>query len=322
MIALAGLALSSLALAPPAGAAVEGCFVKNKSTGQTYSDFQDAIDDASSGNVLRLKGICTGNFDVSTNLRVRGGSTNPATLDGAGTGTTLTVDELKTLKIAYVVVTGGDTSGDGGGIDNNGGTLRMKYSDVSNNHAEGQGGGVYNDAGSLTMRSVTVDSNTAGLYGGGISNDGGEATLRQVKLRDNGSPGGVVFGRKVVHGTASVIGLGGALYNAGGTTNITDSTIGKDGEPNAANDGGGLFVSSGTVNDDGSTFHDNFAENDGGGVYVADGASLFLTDTLITNNTAGNTGGGIAAECGAAHSEGGSTSVTNNTPNDIVTVGC
>ena len=79
----------------------------------------------------------------------------------------------------------------------------------------------------------------------------------------------------------------------------------------------GLHTIEGNTSPDGAG-----SQNDGGGVYVSDGASLFLTDTVITNNKAGNTGGGIAAECGAAHSEGGSTSVTSNTPNDIVTVGC
>src|SRR3954468_19063750 len=108
VIALGGLVLSSISLAPAAGAATD-CFVKNKSTGQTYSDFQDAIDDAHSGNVLALKGACTGNFDVTKSLRVRGGSTNPATLDGGGNGTTLTVEQSVTLRLAYVVVTGGNT---------------------------------------------------------------------------------------------------------------------------------------------------------------------------------------------------------------------
>jgi hypothetical protein len=315
--ALAGLVLSSLALAPSAGA-LEGCFVKNKSTGQTYTDFQDAIDDANSGNVLRLKGTCTGNFDVGTNLRVRGGSTNPATLDGDGTGTTLTVDESKTLKLAFVVITGGDTDQDGGGIDN-AGTLRMKESDVSSNQAGGSGGGVLNESsGTLTMRNVTVDSNTAGLNGGGILNDGGTVTLRNAKLRRNGIA--TVAGPRISRGLSSLINNGGALYNGGGTMNVNDSTIGKQDDSNAANDGGGLFVASGQVNVDASTIHYNQADRYGGGIYEADAGTVYLNDTLITLNNAGNTGGGFFSECGATYSETGTTLVEGNTPNDQATI--
>src|SRR4051812_14835790 len=105
-IALAALVLSSLALAPSAGAAVD-CFVKNKSRAGTYTDLQEAIDDANSGNVLRVKGTCTGTFDIDKNLRIRGGSTNLATLDGNGEGTVVTVESTVHVVLGFLVIIGG-----------------------------------------------------------------------------------------------------------------------------------------------------------------------------------------------------------------------
>ena len=102
-IVLAALVLGSLAVATPASAAVD-CSVKNKSRGGTYSDLQAAIDDAHSGDGLHVEGTCTGTFDVDKNLRVRGGSTNRATLDGGQNGTTLRVEQLVTLFVDGTLV--------------------------------------------------------------------------------------------------------------------------------------------------------------------------------------------------------------------------
>jgi len=320
VVVLAGLVLGSLALAPSAGAAVD-CFVKNKSRGGTYSDLQEAIDDANSGNVLRVKGTCTGTFDIDKNLTIRGGSTNLATLDGNGEGTVVTVESTVHVVLGFLVITGGLAAEDGGGIHNSG-TLRVKDSEISDNEAADQGGGVYNeDSETLKLRRVTVESNTGDLYGGGVFNDGGTATLRDVKLRGNQTPGdSVLVGPRIVHGASSPIGLGGALFNNGGTMNIKDSTIGKQGTENTAIDGGGLFAD-GTVNVDSSTFHYNTAEHFGGGIFVSTIGEVNLNDTDVTFNLAGPSpsGGGVFTECGGTLNQTGTTTIANNNPDQQAT---
>jgi hypothetical protein len=312
-IALAGVVLGSLALAPSAGAASD-CSVRNKSTGQTYDDLQAAIDDAHSGNVLHVKGTCTGPFDVDKGLRIRGGSTNRATLDGGGDDTTLRVEQFVTLKLAYVVVTDGVGGSDGGGIDNIG-TLRIKESDVANNQTDAEGGGIFNEAaGTLTARDVTVEGNIAGQAGGGIANEGGIVNLNQVKLRDNDA---VVVATGIIRGTA-VGTAGGALYNAdGGTMNIQSSTIGKNEQSNEANDGGGLFAESGTTNIQSTTIHHNIVAHDGGGIFIDQLATVNIQDSAITFNEAGpSPSGGGVFDCGQFNAQ--TTTIENNDPDNLV----
>ncbi|MFL5736793.1 MAG: hypothetical protein ACJ76P_05590 [Actinomycetota bacterium] len=312
-IALAALVLGSLAVAAPAGAAVD-CSVRNKSRGGSYTDLQAAIDDAHSGDVLHVKGTCSGTFDVDKSLRVRGGSTNRATLDGAESGTTITVEQFVTLKLAYVVVTGGNANGDGGGIDNIG-TLRIKDSDISNNEASAEGGGIFNEgAGTVNARNVTVDNNVAGQAGGGIANEAGTVNLNQVTLRGNSA---IVVATGILRGT-SVGTAGGALFNAdNGTMNIQNSTVGKNARSNEADDGGGLFAESGTTTILGAKIHHNVAAHDGGGIFVDQAATVNIQDSAVTFNNAGpSPSGGGVFDCGQFNPL--TTTIANNDPDQVV----
>jgi len=313
-IALAGLVMSSLVFASTAGAIVATCSVKNKTTGHSYSDLQAALDDAHNHDVFRVKGTCAGTFDVDKTVKIRGGADDQATLDGNGQGTVLTTGSAVTVGLRFLLITGGDSSGDGGGVDNQG-VLRIRNSEISDNAATDAGGGIFSD-GSLKMRHVTMKSNQAGTHGGAISNETGTATLNRVTFEDNVIA--IVLGPRSSRGVIAHDARGGALYNSsGGTLNVNNSTIGTQTHPNVADDGGGMFVNSGTVVVNSSNFTYNSANYDGGGIYLAADGDLTLTDSFVTNNAAGDTGGGMAVECSGTFSSPGTT-IANNTPNDVI----
>jgi hypothetical protein len=99
----------------------------------------------------------------------------------------------------------GGIGANGGGIDNSG-TLLVSYSTIASNSAD-QGGGISNSA-TLTIADSTVADNSADSLGGGIYNSS-SLTAVNTTIADN----------------AVVVGSGGGLYAAGGTTTTLDNTI-------------------------------------------------------------------------------------------------
>lgn len=91
-------------------------------------------------------------------------------------------------------------------------------------------------------------------------------------------------------------GLGGAIFNSGGTVTITNSTltansaIGGTGASAGAGLGGALFNRNGTVAIQNSTLSGNIADQGGGGVYtLGDGAtaSVTLTSSIVAKTPGG-----------------------------------
>ncbi|MCR5360320.1 MAG: DUF2012 domain-containing protein [Thermoguttaceae bacterium] len=80
------------------------------------------------------------------------------------------------MELAGLTITGGKTTGDGGGIYNHG-TLTLTNCTVSGNTASSYGGGIYNYSGTLTLTNCTVSGNTASSYGGGIYNYSGTLNI-------------------------------------------------------------------------------------------------------------------------------------------------
>jgi CSLREA domain-containing protein len=112
-----------------------------------------------------------------------------------------------------------------------------------------------------------------GVGGGGIWNNGGTVVISNTAFLTN----------------TARLGDGGAVYNSVGTLTLTNSTISGN---RAASNGGGLSVTSGTVNLNHVTFKNNTADGftdnlagNGGGVFVAVGATLNLTNTLVGDNS-------------------------------------
>lgn len=91
------LALSATLLVATSAHAAPGkkkCKVENLDTGVKYTiDLQTAIDDATAGDVLEIKGVCKGNFTINKDLTLLGKGTNfvNAALDGDHAGRVLDI---------------------------------------------------------------------------------------------------------------------------------------------------------------------------------------------------------------------------------------
>jgi hypothetical protein len=134
------------------------------------ADLQAAIDAAPVGATLQVSGTCVGNFIIDKDLALQG-PPSLATLDGAGTGTTVRINS-GTVQLDQLFVTGGH--GDGGGIDNYG-TLTVRRTIVRGNTVVGSqcsdcGGGILS-WGPLTLDHSRVTENRAEVGGGIFSLD-------------------------------------------------------------------------------------------------------------------------------------------------------
>ena len=188
---------------------------------------------------------------------------NRAGNEGGGlwnsTGTMLVRDVVLRGNVAR----GGSASDSGGGaLYNDGGTLRVRDSRLARNRApgtSGSGGGILNNQGTLVVRASDIVENVSTRAGGGIETNAGQVTLVNLDLLRNrtaANPGnggglhttdaGVVdyTGGSVIENVAAS--EGGGLWNsATGTMTVRNVTIRRnrapDG-PNVYNDGGAFTV--------------------------------------------------------------------------------
>jgi len=144
------------------------------------------------------------------------------------------------------------------------------------------------------LKSVTISGAGASST---IIDGGARSRLLDRVFHINTSSGNAVVnisGVTIQNGTGSTIGsqgfsLGGGLYNASGTVNITYSILGGN---TAGTKGGGLYNASGTVNITYSTISGNDSIINGGGIYNSTGF-LTVTNSTISGNLADIGGGGI-----------------------------
>ncbi len=213
---------------------------------------------------------------------------------------------------------GGGGAGLGGAIFNQG-TLNVINSSLSANRARGGAGGQGgkgvrgtndNEAGGGGGGSAEKNKN----YSGGTSAFGGGSGGQSADDFNGGGGGGGA-------------GLGGAIFNHGGTVTITNSTIsgntalgGSGGGKVSSNQngasgkglGGGLFSRNGSVTINNATFSDNVS-TDGGGIFaLGDGAvAIFvLRNTIVANSSA-------ASDCQIAGIANGSINPGNSNHNLI-----
>ncbi|HEX9374946.1 MAG TPA: choice-of-anchor Q domain-containing protein [Actinomycetota bacterium] len=247
------------------------------------ASLQTKIDNASPGTVILVKGTCDGNFTVPKNLTLKG---NPAaTLDGGGTGSTLTVTGTRLIHLRSLVVTGGRGE-TGGGVD-------------------------LGDGGLLTLDHVTVRGNVAAENSNGFSAGGGiyaaDATLA---IRDSQ----VLANRAVSTKDTVAVAHGGGIYLQDGTLTVDNSLfqgnrakgVAALGVTDVA--GGGAFVIDAAVSIDGSRFQGNRAISSSDESGTAQGGAVFhQTSPAEDFSIAGSTFGGnlVKATVTGAHSATG-----------------
>jgi hypothetical protein len=291
-------------------AATPACVVKDVGTKQSYGTLQEAVNAATEGDTLKVKGTCDGDTTITKSLTIAG--QGHAILDGENDeehrGSVVYVAAYELLPgsdyetsyhdvivaITGLTITGGnggpaaetiatdDGTRFGGGLLNDGGSVTLTNSKVSGNALSGSGaklgGGIFTYGYSgLKLIKTTVSGNTA-PQGGGIAGTFGDATLTSSTV--SGNTGGGIYGGQ------------------GGDWALTGSTV-------SDNHGSGITVVEGSVTLTDSKVSDNTTGGSGGGIGGAE-ASVRLTGSTVSDNTAGGEGGGITLNFGT-------TTLTNST---------
>ena len=178
------------------------------------------------------------------------------------------------LTLTGVTLTNGNTNNFGGGVLDLG-TLALRNVKVTGSTAA-FGGGLFIGTNARAAASFSeFTGNTAIDTGGAISAEGAALALRNVKLAGN---------------TADS--AGGALFTGAGQTTISFSSLTGN---TSQGFGGGAINNASQLAIDHSTLSGNTARGtEGGGLRTAVGGTSQVSRTVVTRNSAGTAGGGIA----------------------------
>ena len=282
----------------------------------------------SGNNLFRIFVVNTGGNLTLNNITVTRGN---ITGNGGGIFNqgTLAIDSCT---ISNSTATGNSaTTGGGGGIFNQtGGTLSITNSTISSNTATGgtgfagQGGGISNLGTITSITNSRFSSNTAtggagaaaaaasgaaggaggAGQGGGIFNSGTITSLTNSTLSGNIATGGrggngsdvngdnALAGNTGGNGGAGGAGQGGAIFNSGTITSLTNSTLNANTTMGGTGGTGGIG-GNGTI---GSASGAGGAggvggAGQGGGIFSAGTTFSLANSTLNANTTTGGTGG-------------------------------
>jgi fibronectin-binding autotransporter adhesin len=188
---------------------------------------------------------------VADDVTVNGLGANRLTVSGNGQSRVFEIGSGATVEIAGLTITGGNTTGSGGGVWNQGGNLTLSRVAVAANTA-GSGGGVASrDGGLLSIDASTISGNVATLgNGGGILTES-ETSISNSTISGNSS-------------TRS----GGGVHVLTGSTDVSSTTIFGNRADSDGNDSG-----------------------TGGGLSTEAGASTTLTNTIVAGNLRGTGAG-------------------------------
>lgn len=199
---------------------------------------------------------------ITGTLTIDGPGANLLTVDGAGSFRPFYVTSGADLTLDNLTISNG-SSGTGGGIYNNGGTLTVTNVTLLGNSAAApagtvaQGGGIYNGGGTVTVTNTTLSGNTVTAAGG--------------------IPGAVYSG-------------GGGICNNGGTLKVINTTLSGNSASTSSPVfpvyGGGIYNDGGTMTVTNTTLSGNSADNSGGGIYNND--TLNLNNSIVANSTGGD----------------------------------
>jgi len=168
-----------------------------------------------------------GDLDLTKNVTIAGAGARATTVDALGLDRVLDVASGVTATISDVTVTGGQATGDGGGI-RSGGTLTLLRDSVAGNHAAGVGGGVASSGPSLALTDSTVSGNQASI-GGGVS---AAVALTVTSSTINGNVAG---------GPGSIMGTAGGISGGlGSTVTLRSSTVTGNQSYAGPGSGGGI----------------------------------------------------------------------------------
>ncbi len=213
-------------------------------------------------------------------------------------GGTLTINDDNNGGEGHGTITGGCTTGMGGGIYNKG-TCTINNAYISGNKGN-DGGGIYNAAtGTLTINNGTINDNKSSQGGGGVVNygtctvTGGSIVANSAEMR-----GGGIWNAGTMEIDGVLITTNNADESGGGILNKGILTI-NSGEisVNSSHDGGGIYNDvngnkTGVLTIHGGTIDNNEATVNGGGGITNKG-TLVMGGGTITENRSQDRGAGI-----------------------------
>ncbi len=278
----------------------------------TDFDSNDAGTNPGNGGAIHLSASGTAMVDggdVTNNTAVEGGGFWNSSASMTVAGTSFSDNEA----------TGDDAGQGGGAIYNEGGSLRLDGVTITSNTASGtsgSGGGVLNNAGTLIVMSSTISDNDANRAGGGVEDAEGTtilimSTFDGNSVAEDANPGN---GGAVHSGAGLVVVAGGTYTNnraveggglwTSGTLGITSNAedIPVDMMPDVVVP----TITAPTISMNEATGDD--PDQGGGGIYATPSGDIILFDAEVSMNVASGTsgsGGGIFSA--------GSLSVTNAT---------
>lgn len=151
-------------------------------------------------------------------------------------------------------------------------SLTLENLKITGGKVNNLGGGIYIESGNLTLKNCVVTKNESSNGGGGIHFNGENLIVEDSEISgNNGDSGGI------------------CVAEDSAETEIKNSSI----KNNVARSGGGLDLA-GTSTIEGCEISGNKAESYGGGLILAlNNKSCKIKNSVINNNTAGGSGGGI-----------------------------
>ncbi len=237
----------------------------------------------------------TGDLDILDSLRIVSSNKKRATVDANAIDRVFEVGPASAASASfrYVKIRGGKTSsGSGGGIELDHGSLGLAKSAVSGN--AGFNGGGIETSGPLTISKSTISGNSsaAGCCGGIYSNSGGAATINRSTISGN-----------FADGCCGGIGTEGDLLSVTNSTIAGNVTNGSGGGVNS----GATLLNSVTVVRNRAEAND-IGTGDGGGIYRFEG-SFVVRNSIVALNTVGQGGG--SPDCFGSFSSAGVNLLTS-----------
>jgi hypothetical protein len=298
-VAIAGMVAALAGGGTVAHAVRPACEITNERTDASYGTLQAAVDDAQPGDLVEVKGTCTGSTTIGKDVQIKGVTNRafpgPATLVGPGTGRVLRLNEGTTTGLRNLTITGGVASDGGGIFVRPGAATRVENSVIAANTASGFGGGIeVFPGGTLTVVDSVVHDNSAGSSGG-IDSDHGTVTVVSSAVRDNTARGAT--------NCQDIGSCAGGLWNFGGAMTLIDTAITGN---SASFRGGGLV--------------NQTPDGEPPAVVALRGS------TTVSHNQADDRGGGLFDRNGAYDVTGWTGSIFQNTPDDcfpsVPALGC
>lgn len=245
------------------------CEVTNATSMATFGDLQSAVNDATAGDTLRVKGVCYGGTNIGKSVQIVGmpsGTRPGAILHGNGA---LTVNiTAGTVTFTRILVTGGavgDAALAGGVVAGPFTTVTFNWSIIAENSSTLGAGGLFNLGANVTFNNSWVVRNT-GADGGAIitsCNIGGSLTLNNTAIRNNEA------------------GSGGGIFIQSCPVTFNNSTVSDN---TATDEGGGLTVYNSAIELNGTSVVNNVSAVDGGGLFGFNSTATYDASSVVSGN--------------------------------------